>query len=394
MTKPSPVPLEAPRRAAYAVRRLALSRFRTYATASIAVDARPVALFGDNGAGKTNLLEAVSLLSPGRGLRGAPLVDSARRAPGSTAPEGPWAVAAAVEGPEGVFEIGTGLAETAPGAPLIERRVVRLNGAPATSAAALSETFRVLWLTPAMDRLFVEAASGRRKFLDRLTLAFEPAHARRSAAYERAMRDRLRLLKEGGADPHWLDALEAQMAAEGLAVAAARARTVERLKADLAPPSHAFPAAAIAISGRFEENRAPGDSGEARFRDELARRRGADAEQGRTSFGPHTADLEVAHAGTGRAAAECSTGEQKALLIGLVLAAARAQGREDAAPALLLDEIAAHLDPGRRAALFDDICAMGAQAWMTGADASLFAGLGDRAQGFRVAAATLHPSSL
>jgi DNA replication and repair protein RecF len=373
------------------VRRLALSAFRSYGALVLEADARPVVLVGENGAGKTNILEALSLLSPGRGLRGTALVESARRLPGAAEAEAPWAVAATVEGPDGRFEIGTGL-QPLPDGRLSERRAAHINGVAASASAALSETCRVVWLTPAMDRLFLESPGGRRRFLDRLTLSFEPGHGRHASAYERAMRERMRLLKDGGA-ADWIDAIEAQMAAEGLALANARARTAERLKADLAPLTGAFPQGHIAITGAFEESRSPGDEGEARFREMLARRRRADAEAGRSGFGPHTADLAVTHLGRGRPAAECSTGEQKALLIGLVLAAARAQARADAgaAPLLLLDEIAAHLDERRRAALFDEICAIGAQAWMTGTDASLFAELGPRAQGFTVTNGALNP---
>ncbi|BCW86881.1 DNA replication and repair protein RecF [Alphaproteobacteria bacterium SO-S41] len=376
---------------AYAVRRLALSAFRSYPALTLEADARPVVLVGENGAGKTNILEALSLLSPGRGLRGTALVDSARRLPGEAEAQAPWAVAATVEGPDGRFEIGTGL-QPQPDGRLSERRAAHINGVAAPASTALSETCRVVWLTPAMDRLFLESPGGRRRFLDRLTLSFEPGHGRQASAYERAMRERMRLLKDGGA-ADWVDAIEAQMAAAGLALANARARTAERLKADLAPLTGAFPQAAIAITGTFEETRSPGDDGEARFRDMLARRRRVDAEAGRSLYGPHTADLAVTHLGRGRPAAECSTGEQKALLIGLVLAAARAQARADAgaAPLLLLDEIAAHLDARRRAALFDEICAIGAQAWMTGTDGALFAELGQRAQGFNVTNGALNP---
>lgn len=375
----------------YAVRRLALSAFRSYEALDLAVDARPVVLVGENGAGKTNILEALSLLSPGRGLRGAALSDSARRMPGEVEASRPWAVAATVDGPDGTFDIGTGLQQT-PDGRLTERRAAHINGAPASASVALSETCRIVWLTPAMDRLFLDSPGGRRRFLDRLTLSFEPQHGRHSTAYEKAMRERMRLLKDGG-DRDWIAAIEAQMAADGLAVANARARTVERLKADLAPLTNAFPQASIAISGQFEETRQPGDSGEARFREVLMQRRRYDAESGRTGYGPHTADLAVMHLAKGREAAECSTGEQKALLIGLVLAAARAQARTDsgAAPLLLLDEIAAHLDANRRAALFDEICAIGAQAWMTGTDAALFDTLGTRAQGFYVTNGALTP---
>lgn len=368
-----------------------LTAFRSYPALTVETDARPVWLVGENGAGKTNILEALSLLSPGRGLRGTALVESARRLPGVAEPMAPWAVAATVEGPDGVFEIGTGLSPQ-PDGRLTERRVAHINGVAAPASTALSETCRLVWLTPAMDRLFLESPGGRRRFLDRLTLAFEPGHGRTASAYERAMRERMKLLKDGG-DPQWLEAIEAQMAASGVALANARARTAERLKADLAPLTGAFPQGLIAITGQFEETRMPGDEGEARFREALARRRRADLEAGRSLYGPHTADLAVTHVGRGRPAAECSTGEQKALLIGLVLAAARAQARGEAgaAPLLLLDEIAAHLDAPRRAALFDEIAALGAQAWMTGTDAALFAGMGGRGQGFCVTNGALNP---
>ncbi len=386
------VPASSPSgRQAYAVRRLALTAFRSYPALTLETDARPVWLAGENGAGKTNILEAISLLSPGRGLRGAALVESARRMPGEAEPKTPWAVAARVEGPDGSFDIGTGL-QPQPDGRLTEKRAAHINGAPAPASAALGETCRVVWLTPAMDRLFLESPGGRRRFLDRLTLAFEPGHGRVASAYERATRERMKLLKDGG-EATWLTAIEAQMAASGVALANARARTAERLKADLAPLTGAFPQGLIAITGSFEETRMPGDEGEARFREMLARRRRADAEAGRSLYGPHTADLAVTHLGRGRPAAECSTGEQKALLIGLVLAAARAQAREPAgaAPLLLLDEIAAHLDAVRRAALFDEIAAIGAQAWMTGTDSSLFAEMGPRGQGFYVTNGALNP---
>ena len=378
-------------RTAYTVTRLALSAFRSYETLTLEVDARPVVLTGENGAGKTNILEALSLLSPGRGLRGAALIDSARVLPGEDEPQRPWAVAATVEGPDGTFNVGTGLHHGKDGS-VGKLRAAHINGAATAATTALSETCRVLWLTPAMDRLFLESPGDRRRFLDRLTLAFEPAHGQHANAYDKAVRERMRLLKDNG-DRDRLQAIEAQMAASGLAVANARARTAERLKADLPPLTDAFPEASLAITGSFEESRTPGDEGEARFREELARRRRLDTEAGRTTFGPHTADLAVRHLGRNREAADCSTGEQKALLIGMTLAAARAQARtgSGAAPLLLLDEIAAHLDARRRAALFDEICALGAQAWMTGTDPQLFTGMGDRGQGFYVTNGTLNP---
>jgi DNA replication and repair protein RecF len=341
------------------VTRLSLSDFRSYADALIAPGPGFVILTGENGAGKTNVLEAVSLLSPGRGLRGAGLADMARRGGG-----GGFAVAARLD----EVEIGTG---TAPDAP--ERRQVRVNGAPA-SANSLSDWLSVLWLTPAMDRLFADAASGRRRFLDRLVLALHPGHATHSARYEAAMRARNKLLAEEGPwDEAWLAALEARMAEHGAAITEARAATVTALAERLAEAAESpFARAAIALEG--------GEPGN------LARERSRDAAAGRTLAGPHRADLAVTHAGKNQPAALSSTGEQKALLIGLILAHADlVAGRTGRRPILLLDEIAAHLDPARRAALFDRLAVAGGQVWMTGTEADLFAGIGGGASWLAVA---------
>ena len=336
------------------VARLALTDFRSYADAVVAPGPGFVVLTGENGAGKTNMLEAVSLLAPGRGLRGARLSEMARQG-GS----GGFAVAARLSSTspagEGLFEIGTG---TMPAAP--ERRQVRINGAPA-AANSLSEWLSVLWLTPAMDRLFSEGASGRRRFLDRLVLALHPGHASHTSRYEAAMRARNKLLAEPGPhDEAWLAALEARMEEHGAAVAEARSEAVAALGGRLAAaPEGPFARAAVALEGGE-----PAD---------LAAGRGRDAAAGRTLAGPHRADLAVAHLGKGQPASLCSTGEQKALLIGLVLAhadlVAERTGRR---PILLLDEIAAHLDPSRRAALFDRLGDPGGQVWMTGTEAGLF----------------------
>jgi DNA replication and repair protein RecF len=268
-----------------------------------------------------------------------------------------------------------------------------VNGVAVRSTEALGEVFRVLWLTPAMDRLFVEAASGRRRFLDRIVFIFDPAHARRVNAYEKAMRERMRLLRDGRNDAAWLSGLETQMAEHGVAIAAARREGIARLMQSMAEATSAFPSAELSLTGDVEDALAQSSALEAedRLLRALAGSRGRDAEVGRTLYGPHTGDLLAIHAFKGRPAEECSTGEQKALLVSIILAAARMErhisgGR---APVLLLDEIAAHLDALRRAALFDEIVALGAQAWMTGTDSALFAPLRERAQQFSVSAGRL-----
>jgi len=396
------------------VTRLSLTDFRSYADALIAPGPGFVILTGENGAGKTNLLEAVSLLSPGRGLRGAPLSEMARNGgPGG------FAVAARLappldgedeqvampprhgfgsRGDPNLFmgwgglrdsappqtppppnpppsrgralglDIGTGAASQAP-----DRRQVRINGAPA-SANSLSELLSVLWLTPAMDRLFADAASGRRRFLDRLVLALTPDHATHAARYEAAMRARNKLLGEDGAwDEPWLAALEARMAEHGAALSQGRAATVAALGERLAAASEGpFARAALTLAG-----------GEAA---DLAGARARDAAAGRTLSGPHRADLAVTHIGKNQPASLSSTGEQKALLIGLILAHADLVAeRAGKRPILLLDEIAAHLDPARRAALFDRLGEAGGQVWMTGTEAGLFAGIAGGATWLAVA---------
>ncbi|TCP36915.1 DNA replication/repair protein RecF [Sphingomonas sp. BK235] len=336
--------------------RLVLTDYRNHAALSLAPAPGFVILTGANGAGKTNVLEAVSLLAPGRGLRRAPLSEIARG-------DGPGGFGVAATLADGV-ELATGALAAAP-----ERRVVRINGA-AAGAAALAERVAVLWLTPAMDRLFTEAAGERRRFLDRLTLALAPDHARHGSRYEAAMRDRNRLLAEPAPDRDWLAALEAQMAQHGAALDAARRRTVAALGDALAAqPAGAVPRAALALEGW------QGDA--AALAAELRAGRARDAAAARALTGPHRADLIVTHVDKARPAASASTGEQKALLLGIVLAhaelVARATGR---APLLLLDEVAAHLDPARRAALFERLAPLG-QVWMTGTEPALFATAGD-----------------
>jgi DNA replication and repair protein RecF len=351
-----------------ALSQLTLTDFRSYASASI--EARPgfVLLSGENGAGKTNVLEAVSLLAPGRGLRGAALSEMAR-----IEGEGGFAVAAKL----GDIDLGTGTLPTAP-----ERRQVRVNGAPA-SVNSLGEWLSVLWLTPAMDRLFAGSTGDRRRFLDRLVLALEPSHAHHAARYEAAMRARNKLLAEpDGADPSWLAALETGMAEHGAALAEARARTVAALEERLAgAPEDEFARAAIALEGWPSADLAL----------QLRSNRGRDAAAGRTTEGPHRQDLAVTHRAKSTPAARCSTGEQKALLLGLVLAHAElVADRRGAPPILLLDEVAAHLDPKRRAALFTRLESRG-HVWMTATEAALFDGIG-AATRFHVAPGRIAPA--
>lgn len=345
-----------------AITTLALSHFRSHRAGRFEWDGRPVAISGANGAGKTNILEAVSLLSPGRGLRRAGADEFARR-PESLG----WKIRAEVEGIGGFHEIES-FAEGA------EARVVRIDGKAATQVA-LGRILRVLWLVPAMDRLWIEAAEGRRRFLDRMVLSFFPDHAEAVLAYEKAMRDRNRLLKDMVSDAHWYGALEAQMAASGRQVTANRRAALDRIAVAQEGAETAFPSAGLALTGPEGEDE-PDDLATA-----FAEGRRRDMAAGRTLLGPHRADLVAVYSAKGVAAAQCSTGEQKALLISLILANARAVSQDiGAAPVLLLDEVAAHLDAARRAALYDEICALGAQAIMTGTEPGLFDTLGDRAQ--------------
>ncbi|PKU23346.1 DNA replication/repair protein RecF [Telmatospirillum siberiense] len=374
--------------AGQAIVRLTLSDFRCYAFLRLEVDPRPVVLTGANGAGKTNILEALSFLAPGRGLRRTRLSDVTRREAGS---EAPWAVAARLERLSGTgmamdemptaVEIGTGRDAGS------ERRLVRIDGQPARSQAALSEVTSALWLTPAMDRLFSDGAAGRRRFLDRLVLGIDPAHAARASAYEHALRERARLLKSGRYDPAWLGVLEERMAEGGVEMAGARKRTVARLNQACAEGIGPFPAAHLTVEGSVENSLGALEPPEAevKLRDALAASRRADAESGGAAQGPHRSDLLVRHAGKDQPAEHCSTGEQKAVLIAIVLGQARIQADlRGSPPILLLDEVTAHLDRARRIALFDELCVLGTQSWLTGTDDSLFADLGERGQFFRV----------
>lgn len=385
-----------------AVGLLKLNRFRNHAAASIDTGGASVALYGANGTGKTNVLEAVSLLVPGRGLRRAPLEDMARRPDGSA-----WRVRAEAEGMEGAVGLTTGGGDGTGARPV--GRTVEIDGA-AAAQSALGDHLCMVWLTPAMDRLWIEGAGGRRRFLDRATLGFFPDHGEVSLNYDKAMRDRNRLLKTGEADPAWLSALEARMGRCGARIARARALTLDRLSAAQDASCALFPKAGLAIVGPMENRfaeviRARGpehgsetdrpardraentddalddaldrvEAGEAAdLTRDLASGRGRDQAAGRTLTGPHRADLDAVYAAKDTAARVCSTGEQKALLISLILANVRALAASGVVPILLLDEVAAHLDPARRAALHAEVAALGCQTWMTGTEPDLFADL-------------------
>ncbi len=359
--------------------RLNLTDFRNYADVSLRLDGRHVVLTGENGAGKTNLLEAVSFLSPGRGLRRAVLTDVTRVG----TPSG-FTIFAALDGMEGEVSIGTGL-EAAENDSV--SRKLRINGTPVRSTEELTDHLRVLWLTPAMDGLFTGPAGDRRRFLDRLVLSLDPAHGRRASDFERAMRSRNRLLSEGRFDPSWLGAIEVQMAELGISMAAARQEMLGLLRQLSSQNSETpFPTPVLTLEGFLDGGMdRPAADLEDDYRAMLESGRGRDAAAGRTLEGPHRADLLVRHREKDMEAERCSTGEQKALLIGLVLAHARLTADMTGfAPILLLDEIAAHLDEGRRAALFNLVHGLGGQAFMTGTDRAMFSSLGERAEFFTV----------
>ncbi len=349
-----------------AITALSLSQFRSHRATRLQFDGRPVAICGPNGAGKTNILEAISLLSPGRGLRRASTVELARM-PASVG----WKVKAEVRG------LGGSSHDVETWAEGDSAREVRIDG-KATSQTSLGRILRILWLVPAMDRLWIEAPEGRRRFLDRLTLSFAPDHADVSLAYEKAMRDRNRLLKEGATDPHWFAALEMQMAEAGVQIMANRKVALARLVLAQQGADTAFPQADLRLVG--PEGAEIEDLGLA-----LAQGRRRDMAAGRTLIGPHRTDMQATYSAKSLPADQCSTGEQKALLISLVLANARALAADlGQPPVLLFDEVAAHLDAARRAALYDEICGLGVQALMTGTEPGLFDSLGRRAQNLMV----------
>jgi DNA replication and repair protein RecF len=379
--------------------RLTLTNFRSYRAATVTPKARLVTLTGPNGAGKTNMLEAISFFSPGRGLRRAQLDEVAftegdvepdetadhrpSSAPSSLSSPLSWAVSAEVEGALGLATLGTGIEPGSSGdAP---SRKYRIDREPVSSATAFADHLRVVWLIPSMDGLFLGPASERRRFLDRLVLAVDATHGSRVSALERALRSRNRLLESRAPDAHWLDAAEHETAEIAVAVAAARGETVRRLAGALAARREAqfgFPSAAIALDGWMEAMvlTHPAVEVEDRYRAMLKGNRARDAASGRTLEGPHLTDLVVHYREKGIAASSASTGEQKALLIGLVLAhAALVSDMTGTAPLILLDEVVAHLDPDRRAALFDALDRLGTQVWMTGADPAAFADIVSRA---------------
>ena len=363
--------------------RLTLTNFRSYRAASLAVDRDLVVLTGPNGAGKTNLLEAISFLAPGRGLRRATLEEAA-----FSEGDGSWAVAAEIEGALGLATLGTGI--VLPTEDFTPTRQCRVDREPVASAAAFADHLRIVWLTPAMDGLFAGPASERRRFLDRLVLAVDASHSSRVSALERSLRSRNRLLQEPSPDGHWLDAVERETAEVAVAVAAARAETVQRLSAALAAEKDTaspFPWAGIALDGAIENGigTCPASELEDRYRAALRNTRARDAAAGRTLEGPHLTDLLVTHGPKQIAAGEASTGEQKALLVGLVLAHAGLVGAMTGiTPILLLDEIAAHLDPARRGALYERLAVIGAQVWMSGADPAVFDSIASAAAWFDV----------
>ena len=375
------------------IRRLTLTQFPQLSRRGLALadEAGPVVLTGANGAGKTNLIEAMSLLAPGRGLRRATMEEMA-----FSEGDGAWAVSGQVEGMLGLATLGTGIDPPA-GEDSAPSRKCRIDREQVASAAAFADHLRIVWLTPAMDPLFNGPASERRRFLDRLVLAVDAQHSSRVAALERSLRSRNRLLEDPRPDPHWLDAVEHETAEVAVAVAAARAETVARLAAALGDPHRQaaeFPAATIALEG-WMETLLPAHSAteiEDRYRALLKENRARDAAAGRTLDGPHLSDLAVTHAGKQIPAREASTGEQKALLIRLILAhAGLIKEMTGFAPVLLLDEVVAHLDPRRRAALYDALASLGAQVWMTGADPVAFGDIVSRAQMFEVRPGAIEP---
>ncbi len=370
------------------IRRLALTNFRSYRAASLETGRDLVVLAGANGAGKTNLIEAISLLVPGRGLRRATYEEVA-----FSEGDGSWAVSTEIEGMLGLATLGTGI-EPPAGEEAARSRLCRIDREPVGSAAAFADHLRVVWLTPSMDQLFMGPASERRRFLDRLVLAVDAEHTSRVSALERSLRSRNRLLEEQRPDTHWLDAIEHETAELAVAVAAGRAETVQRLQGALAQrKDDTFPSAEIALDGWMEQllPSHPAVEIEERYRAILKDNRPRDAAAGRTLDGPHLTDLAVVYAPKSIPAADASTGEQKALLIGLVLAHSSLLAEMTGfAPILLLDEVVAHLDPARRTALYDALGRLGAQVFMTGADPAAFADVASRADVFTVVPGRVH----
>lgn len=353
------------------VQTLSLSNFRNYSYARMQVDAGPVVILGANGAGKTNILEAISLLTPGRGLRRSKIPDM-----DNVNNNAPWAISAEISGITSEAHIGTGRDnEKEPGT---DKRIVKIDGKIARTQTELGKIFSVLWLTPQMDNLFIEGNSERRKFIDRLVFSFDSDHATRINAYEQVMRERNRLLQMERSDPHWLGALEQKMAEHGIAITVARNNTIEHLNNAMLLAGHGFPKAHITLLGAIEDILAQGSAlaAEEHFRELLRNSRKQDASIGRCLSGVHRTQIEVLHTAKNMPAELCSTGEQKALLISVILAQARAGSLwHGSIPALLLDEVATHLDITRRNALFAELADIGAQSWLTGTDRNVFDGV-------------------
>ncbi|HEX3115196.1 MAG TPA: DNA replication/repair protein RecF [Bradyrhizobium sp.] len=365
------------------IRRLSLTHFRNYRAASVETRGDVVVLVGPNGAGKTNCIEAISFLSPGRGLRRATLEDVA-----DNQGDGSWAVSAEVEGALGLATLGTGIDAPGSEGPATSRRC-RIDREAVSSATAFGDHLRMVWLTPSMDGLFLGAASERRRFFDRLVLAIDSGHSSRVAALDRSLRSRNRLLEVRNYDDHWCDAIERETAELAVAVAAMRGQTATKLAAMLRNrgDTSAFPSARIMLDGWMENalDTEPATAVEDRYRRILRDGRARDAAAGRTLDGPHLTDLQVLYAPKNIPARDASTGEQKALLIGLVLAHANLVAEVTGiTPLLLLDEVVAHLDPERRTALFIELAKLGAQVWMTGADPASFTDIGASGEIFGV----------
>lgn len=378
---------------AYGLTRLSLTAFRSYEQLLVNCDARPVVLTGENGAGKTNLLEAISLLSPGKGFRNA----LGEHLLNKDSPTRAWAVSATIATASGDTQVGFGLDPDA-FARGKERRLVRINQTNVRSQSELSEHLQVIWLTPNMDRLLQDAPGDRRRFLDRLVFGFDTEHAGRVKRYEHATRERLHLLKDGRATPSWLDALETNMVVNGMAITMARIQTIERLLEQLKNAATRFPRAHLKMTGWVDDLFGQGlneKEVEELYHQKLVENRGKDSLIGMTRTGPHRSDFLCFFDDEVTPAAQCSTGEQKALLLSITLAAARMQKElKKGIPILLLDEVVAHLDPSRRRDLFDEIEALKLQTWMSGTDSHLFSDFGDRAQHFCVENGILYPKNV
>ena len=378
------------------IKRLKLTNYRCYEFAKLEVDDRPVVLTGPNGAGKTNLLEAISYLVPGRGLRGAKLSDVGRNVGILGENRRSWAVAAQISYDGKIVDIGTGL-DTGHLDSNRERRIIKIDGKNQMRQSELGKYASALWLTPQMDQLFIGGGSNRRRFLDNLIIGIDRDHAGLVSRYEHSMRSRNKLLKEKRHDEKWLSSIEEDIARYGVALTAKRQDVVERLNQLALADTGTFPSAHITIIGLMESllDEFPALEVEERVRSELVKLRSADNDMRSPKIGPHRSDLVVLNVTSGLEASQCSTGEQKALLVRIILAATSLNAQEKGQfPILLLDEVAAHLDITRREALFDTICQMGIQAWMTGTDELIFRSLGTQVQQFSISGAKIEQTKI